>query len=76
MEDKLAKMENRKSLSMNQELQTKMETAEKQLTLLRSERTNGHPEAINNKIAQKMQLLEKHLQDLADQQKKHSHQRP
>jgi len=70
MEDKLAKMEKRKSSSMTQDLQNKMETAEKQLSLLRTERTNGHPDAINNKIAQKMQLLEKHIHDLANQQQR------
>jgi len=67
MEDKLAKMERRKSVSQSQELQNKMATVEKQLSLLHNERTNGHNDSINNKIAQKMQLLEKQLHDLAAQ---------
>jgi len=70
MEDKLAKMERRKSQSLTADLQNKMDTVEKQLSLLRSERSNGHPDAINNKIAQKCDLLEKHLRELATQQQK------
>jgi len=65
MEEKLAKMERRKSVTATQEMQTKMDAVEKQLAMLRSERTNGHSEAINTKIAQKMQLLERQLKDMA-----------
>jgi len=66
MEDKLAKMEKRKSTSMTLQMQQKMEQVEKQLAMLRNERGGGHSAATNNKIAQKMVLLEKQLQTMAN----------
>jgi len=42
MEDKLAKMERRKSVSITQEMQTKMDAIKKQLLMLRQKHTNGH----------------------------------
>jgi len=65
MEEKLSKMERRKSVTATQEMADKMDAVEKQLVMLRSERTNGHSDAINTKIAQKMQLLERQLKEMA-----------
>uniref|UniRef100_A0A6B2KYL2 Uncharacterized protein n=1 Tax=Arcella intermedia TaxID=1963864 RepID=A0A6B2KYL2_9EUKA len=67
MEDKLAKMEKRKSVSMSLQMQQKMEAVEKQLAILRNERGGGHSDQTNQKIAQKMSLLEKQLQAMATQ---------
>jgi len=66
MEDKLAKMEKRKSTSMSLQMQQKMEQVEKQLAMLRNERSGGHSDATNTKIAQKMVQLEKQLQSMAN----------
>jgi len=65
MEDKLAKMEKRKSTSMSLEMQQKMEQVEKQMAMLRNERGGNHTDTTNAKIAQKMALLEKQLQTMA-----------
>eukprot|EP01124_Arcella_intermedia_P030078 TRINITY_DN6500_c0_g1_i2.p1 TRINITY_DN6500_c0_g1~~TRINITY_DN6500_c0_g1_i2.p1 ORF type:complete len:947 (-),score=247.18 TRINITY_DN6500_c0_g1_i2:91-2931(-) len=65
MEDKLSKMERRKSVSMTQEMQVKMEAVEKQMQMLRAEKSNGHSDAVNTKIAQKMALLERQLKEMA-----------
>jgi len=65
MEDKLAKMEKRKSTSMTLQMQQKMEQVEKQLSMLRNERASGHSDATNTKIGQKMAQLEKQLQSMA-----------
>jgi len=67
MEDKLLKMERRKSVSMTLQMQQKMDAVEKQLTMLRNERGGGHSDATNSKIAQKMQILEKQLQVMSQQ---------
>jgi hypothetical protein len=61
MEDKLEKMERRKSMSMTTMLQQKMDGVEKQLGMLRTKQ--GGPDDAN--VASKMAELEKQLQELA-----------
>jgi len=67
MEDKLSKMEKRKSASVTAVMQQKMEAVEKQLAVLRSEQATSHTDAANTKIVQKMVMLEKQLQAMATQ---------